>query len=89
MAIHHCSKCSHAFEVERNERVANKLSYLLYPFHGPNTTIDKLSYVKCPKCGHEERDESIRFFRYFKPRTALVAILVLFLLIAVIDAMVR
>jgi|GEM_PF-5464780 len=86
VTIHHCSKCAYEFEVTRKERVANKLSYLLYPFHGPNTTINKLSYVKCPNCGQEEEDQSIRFFRYFRPRTALILILILFLLIAIIDS---
>lgn len=86
ITIHHCSKCAYEFEVTRKERVANKLSYLLYPFHGPNTAINKLSYVKCPNCGQEEEDQSIRFFGYFRPKTVIFWIIGFFLIVAIIDS---
>lgn len=85
MTSHVCSKCQTNFAVTRKTRVWNSPKYLFYPFHGPATQLKLFSYVRCPNCGHEEYDPTIRFLGVFPP-VAIVWLLLLFLVIAVIDA---
>lgn len=83
MAIHHCSKCGHDFKVSSKNRVVNRLSYIVYPFRSAETSLNKFSWVRCPRCRNEERDESIRFLGLFQPRVAFIAILALFLFVTI------
>ena len=88
MKDHECGNCKAVFPITRKTRVWNSPKYLLYPFHGPRTQIKLFSYVRCPKCGHEEHDPSIRFLGLFPPQ-AIVWLFLIFLAIAVVDAIVR
>jgi hypothetical protein len=45
--------------------------------------VDKFSFVRCPGCGFEEFDESIKLFGVLKPKLGFIAIGALFLLIAI------
>ncbi|MFS2032749.1 hypothetical protein ACEN8I_01880 [Polaromonas sp. CT11-55] len=83
MAIHHCSKCALDFKVSSKNRVVNRLGYIVYPFRSAEMSLEKFSWVRCPRCGKEERDESIRFLGLFQPKVAFIVILVVFLLIAI------
>ena len=60
-------------------------SYLLNPFNGPKTQFKLFSYVRCPRCGVEEFDPSIKFLGIFPP-IAIVWLLLAFLLLAVVQA---
>ena len=86
MAIHHCSKCALDFGVSSRNRVVNSIGYIVYPFRSAETSLEKFSWVRCPRCGIEERHESIRFLGLFKPKAGFIVILFVFLLIAMVDA---
>jgi DNA-directed RNA polymerase subunit RPC12/RpoP len=85
---HVCSNCHQEFPITWRNRVWNSPKYLLYPFHGPGTQIRLFSAVRCPNCGKEEYDPSIRFLGVFPPQ-AIVWLLLLFLAVAVLDAVLR
>jgi hypothetical protein len=66
-------------------RVWNLPSHLLNPFHGPKTQLRLFSYVRCPRCGQEEYDPSIKFLGIFPP-VAILWLLLAVLLLAVVEA---
>jgi DNA-directed RNA polymerase subunit RPC12/RpoP len=89
MATHHCSKCGLDFKVSTKNRLVNQLSYIVYPFRSAETSMEKFSWVRCPRCGQEERDDSIRFLGLFQPKVAFITLIIVFLLIAVVDAIIE
>ena len=85
MNFHICTICRNKFPVTAKVRVCNSISYLINPFHGPMTQLKLFSYVRCPECGHEEFDPSIKFLWIFPPNSILW-FLFGFLILAIIDA---
>ncbi len=89
MAMHHCSQCDLSFKVSSKNRLVNKLHYIFYPFRSAETSLEKFSWVHCPRCGKEERDESIRFLGLFPPRVGIIVMIVVALFVAIVDAILR
>lgn len=85
--LHKCTQCQSRFAVTSRVRVWNSPSHLFGPPGSPKRQLELFSYVKCPQCGHEEFDPSIRFLGIFPP-VAIVWLFAIALLIAVIDAVV-
>ncbi len=84
-AYHACSKCRNSFPVTSAVRVWNSPQYLLNPFHGPKKQFTLFSYVRCPNCGHEEYDPSVRFLGVFPP-SAILWLFLFFLILAIVQA---
>jgi hypothetical protein len=74
---HRCSNCGREFEVTSAVRVANSARFLLDPFWGPKAAL--FNFVRCPACGHQEKDESIRFLWFFTPVRGMILLLLLVL----------
>jgi hypothetical protein len=85
MKYHVCNNCHEEFPVTSKVRVWNSPGYLFNPFHGPGTQLRLFSYVRCPNCGQEEYEPSIRFLGVFPPK-AILWFLFAFLALAVLDA---
>lgn len=85
--LHRCTKCDFRFAVTSWVRVSNSPRHLFNSFEGPKRSLELFSYVRCPQCGHEESDPSIKFLGIFPP-VAMVWLFAVALLIAVIDAIV-
>jgi hypothetical protein len=61
MKYHQCTKWENRFSITSEVRVWNLPSFLLSPFQGPTTQLKLFSYVRCPRCGHEEYDPQSSF----------------------------
>jgi len=85
MKDHVCSQCHENFPITSSVRVWNSPKYLFYPFHGPRTQLKMFSLVRCPNCGHEESDPSIKFLGIFPP-IGILWLLLAFLVLAVLEA---
>lgn len=88
VSFHRCSVCGLEFNVTDSIRVVNSLRYLLNPFHGPGTQLSKFTHVRCPRCGTEEHDPSIRFLGLPSPRRAIIGLIVIFLVVGVAEVLI-
>lgn len=87
MALEHvCSQCHQTFEITRKVRLRTAFGYQVFPLPSvsPSRSLDDYQKVRCPKCGHIDRDERLKVLGLFKPSVfvTLCICLILALLIA-------
>ena len=75
---HTCSKCGNVFPIVRATRSELAWGMGLRGIYTTNYSraIDEYVVVVCPKCGHRESDEHLKFFGILTPSQFKVAICV-------------
>jgi hypothetical protein len=84
MNFHECSECGWKFPITSSVRVSE--SFMTF-FPSPITAARSLlgNYVRCPACGHEEPDPSVRFLG-MPPYMRIVLFLLIFLLFRIFSS---
>jgi hypothetical protein len=83
--MHRCSRCGTEFSTAWRNRVWNSPKFLFGSPTGPLAQYRQFTMVRCPGCGLEEKDASVRFLGILPPR-AILWFIALALVLAILDA---
>lgn len=88
MALQHiCTQCNLTFEITRKVRLRTAFGYQAFPYPivSPSRSLEDYQKVRCPRCGHVERDERLKVLALLKPQTFVIVVIVLILAMLVAD----
>ncbi len=87
--VHCCSHCGHTFKITHGTRLKTALGFQYFPlpFVLPSQAIDDYQKVRCPDCGHVDREEKLRMYGIFPPRTFVILAISAILMMLLLDVM--
>lgn len=82
---HVCTSCGNDFKPSAQTLLKSGLGRsMLSGLRSIETQIDDYQRVACPKCGHIDKDDRIRAYQLFRPRTLIYLVLIaMFMFLAV------
>ena len=78
-----CPKCSNKFSIAENRAHQIKRKYAPFWFFDALKQFENFNEVKCPSCGYDYKSTDARLFLFFKSPYTVVALCLLFLLLAI------
>lgn len=86
---HICTNCGNDFKIGPDTLLKTGLGRSqLSGLRSVETQIDDYQRVACPKCGHIDKDDRIRVYGLFRPRTLMYLVLIAMFMFFAVDFLV-